>query len=256
MQNFVTLIGHILGFISVGLFFYSYQRTKKSKIMIIQTVATALSCVQYLLIGAFSGFALNFVCIFRNFIYYYRDKNPFVTDYSLNVVNSTSVYELHRQGAKRVTLSYELNKQQIKDLLDAYYAKNDGYPALEMVVYGRAPLMFTKYCPLKKMGQCGKCRTHRYEIADEYGHFPVLTHDDPENNDCLTTILNGKVLNLLDEMPFIEGVEAFRLNFTTETAEEVKKVIRDAKGKLDGTLKKSLFDQETDTRGHFNKEII
>ena len=41
MQSFVTLIGHILGFISVGLFFYSYQRTQKRKIMIIQTVATA-----------------------------------------------------------------------------------------------------------------------------------------------------------------------------------------------------------------------
>ena len=75
MQNFVTLIGHVFGFISVGLFFYSYQRTQKSKIMIIQTVATALSCVQYLLIGAFSGFALNIVCIVRNFIFFYRDRN-------------------------------------------------------------------------------------------------------------------------------------------------------------------------------------
>lgn len=75
MQNFVTLIGHILGFVSVGLFFYSYQRTQKRKIMIIQTVATALSCIQYLLIGAFSGFALNVVCIIRNFAFYYRDKN-------------------------------------------------------------------------------------------------------------------------------------------------------------------------------------
>ena len=75
MQNFVTLIGHVLGFISVGLFFYSYQRTQKRKIMIIQTVATALSCVQYLLIGAFSGFALNVVCIIRNFAFYYREKN-------------------------------------------------------------------------------------------------------------------------------------------------------------------------------------
>ena len=75
MQDFIALIGHSLGFISVGLFFYSYQRTQKRKIMIIQTVATALSCVQYLLIGAFSGFALNIVCIIRNFIFYYRDKN-------------------------------------------------------------------------------------------------------------------------------------------------------------------------------------
>ncbi|MBR4286905.1 MAG: YgjV family protein [Clostridia bacterium] len=75
MQSFITLFGHFLGFIAVGLFFYSYQRTQKSKIVIIQTVATALSVIQYLLIGAFSGFALNLVCIIRNVIFYHRDKN-------------------------------------------------------------------------------------------------------------------------------------------------------------------------------------
>lgn len=197
-----------------------------------------------LLIGGYGG------------VYRYRDTNPFVTDYSMNVVNSMACYELHRLGAKRVALSYELNKKQIRDLLDAYYEANDGYPALEMIIYGRAPLLVTKYCPLKKMGQCGKCKSHRYEIEDEYGHFPILTHDDPANNDCLATILNGKVLNLLDEMPFIEGVEAFRLNFTTESYEETIRVISDAKKKLAGTMNKSLFNQETDTRGHFNKEII
>ena len=74
MQNYIQLFGHTIGFISVALFFYSYQRTKKSKIMIIQTVATALSCVQYLLIGAVSGCTLNIVCIIRNFAFYYREK--------------------------------------------------------------------------------------------------------------------------------------------------------------------------------------
>ena len=74
MQNFPTSIGHVLGIISVALFFYSYQCTEKRKLVVIQTVATALSCVQYLLIGAFSGFALNCVCIIRNFAFNYRDK--------------------------------------------------------------------------------------------------------------------------------------------------------------------------------------
>ena len=192
-----------------------------------------------LLIGGYGG------------IYHYRNRNPFVTDYSLNVVNSTSCHQLYRLGAKRVTLSYELNKKQIGELIDAYYAENDGYPALEMIVYGRAPLLFTKYCPLKKMGQCGICKTKSYEIKDEYGTFPIISHDD-----CTTTILNGKILNLLDEMPSIDGVEAFRLNFTIESPEEVVKVVKAAQGKLDGKISQSLFNQETDTRGHFNKEII
>ena len=131
------------------------------------------------------------------------------------------------------------------------YEDNDGYPALEMIVYGRAPLLFTKYCPLKKMGQCGICKTKSYEIKDEYGTFPIISHSD-----CTTTILNGKILNLLDEMPAISGVEAFRLNFTIESPEEVVKVVKTAQGKLDGKISQSLFNQETDTRGHFNKEII
>lgn len=192
-----------------------------------------------LLIGGYGG------------IYHYRHTNPFVTDYSLNVVNSTSCYELHRLGAERVTLSYELNKHQIRDLIEAYYKENQGYPALEMIVYGRAPLLFTKYCPLKKMGQCGRCRSRSYKIKDEYGEFPVISHDD-----CTTEIINGKILNLLDEMPSINGIEAFRLNFTIESADEVRRIAREALRKLNGTSDKTLFDQETDTRGHYNKEIL
>lgn len=192
-----------------------------------------------LLIGGYGG------------IHYYKEKNPFVTDYSLNVVNATSCYELHKLGAKRVTLSYELNKRQIMQLIEQYCRENDGLPALEMIVYGRAPLLFTKYCPLKKMGQCGICKTKQYEIKDEYGTFPIVS-----NYDCTTTILNGKTLNLLDEMPSIEGVQAFRLNFTIESPKDVFDVATSAIAKLNGKATRSLFNQETDTRGHFNKEII
>lgn len=192
-----------------------------------------------LLIGGYGG------------IHKYRKTNPFITDYSLNVVNSASCYELHRLGAKRVTLSYELNKRQIDELIGTYKTANNGYPALEMIVYGNAPLIFTKYCPLKKMNQCGQCRKKNYVLKDEHGIFPVISHDD-----CTTTILNGKTLNLLDELQRIKGVEAFRLNFTTESKGEVVKTIKMALGKLDGSLNKTVFNQETDTRGHFNKEIM
>ncbi|MFA9422184.1 MAG: DUF3656 domain-containing protein [Sedimentibacter sp.] len=192
-----------------------------------------------LLIGGYGG------------IYHYRKTNPFVTDYSLNVVNSASCYELYNLGAARVTLSYEMNKENIKDLVNAYYGENEGYPALEMIVYGKAPLMFTKYCPLKKMNQCGVCKTNSYELKDEQGTFPIISHDD-----CTTTILNGKTLNLLDEMPSIKGIEAFRLNFTLESTDQVVKTINDALGKLNGSINETVFNQETDTRGHLNKEIL
>ena len=182
---------------------------------------------------------------------YYKGKNPFVTDYSFNVVNAVACRKLIEQGAVRVTLSYELNKKQIADLVDAYETNYGARPPLEMIVYGRAPLLFTKYCPLKKMDQCGLCKTHTYELRDAYGTFPLLSHAD-----CTATILNGKFLNLLDEMPSVGEVEAFRLNFTTETPQEVAHIVRAAQRKLDGKEPQSLFRKETDTRGHYNKEII
>ncbi|MEK4061626.1 MULTISPECIES: hypothetical protein [unclassified Paenibacillus] len=151
-----------------------------------------------LLIGGYGG------------IYHYRETNPFVTDYSLNVINATSCYELYKLGAKRVTLSYELNKGQIEDLM-----------------------------------------TKSYELKDEHGTFPIISH-----NDCTTTLLNGKTLNLLDELPNIKGIEALRLNFTVESKEQVVKVINMASGKLNGSMNNAVFNQETDTRGHFNKEIV
>ena len=79
----------------------------------------------------------------------------------------------------------------------------------------------------------------------------MLTHED-----CSTTILNGKILNLLDEMSQIDGVEAFRLSFTIESAAEVKRIIDLAQQKLEGSTDKSALNQKTDTRGHFNKEIL
>ena len=192
-----------------------------------------------LLIGGYGG------------LYYYQNRNPFVTDYSFNVVNSVTCRRLQELGARRVTLSYELNKKQIGDLIRAYEKNYGAHPALEMIVYGRAPLLFTKYCPLKKMEQCGFCKTRKYELRDEYGTFPILSHKD-----CTTTILNGKFLNLLDEMPSIKGIEAFRLNFTTETPEEVIRITKAAQRKLEGSQPTSLFRKDKDTRGHFNKEII
>ena len=55
-------------------------------------------------------------------------------------------------------------------------------------------------------------------------------------------------------MNHIEHVEAFRLNFTIESKEETIKILQIAKEKLAGS-NRSVFNQNTDTRGHFNKEI-
>lgn len=192
-----------------------------------------------LLIGGYGG------------IYAYRDSNEFSTDYSLNCVNYKSVYMLHKLGAKRVCLSYEMNLDQINDLITDYNKHIGGNPNLEMIVYGKAPMMFTTYCPLKVFNQCGKCKQNEYIIKDEYGSFPIESHKD-----CTTTLLNGKNLNLIDDLENVKGINTFRIQLTKESYDESVKIINMFKDKLNNMKPTKLFNKETDTRGHFNKEIL
>lgn len=201
--------------------------------------ATYYPTNEMILVGGYGG------------IHYYQNHNYLVSDYSLNVVNSEAVHLLHKLGVYRVTLSYEMNKKDITDLIQSYYEQNHGYPNLEMIVYGRAPLMVTKYCPLKKLKQCGKCRNTEYVIQDQYEQFPIQNHSD-----CTVTILNSKILNLIDEINDLKHIQVFRLAFTKENKTETKAIIQLFQNQLKQKNNTPLFRSDTDTRGHFKKEIL
>ena len=98
---------------------------------------------------------------------------------------------------------------------------------------------------------CGKCKENKYIIKDEYGEFPIISHKD-----CTTTIINGKTLNLIDELETINNINVFRLQFTTESKQECIDVINMFKNKLNTLEKTNLFNNENNTRGHFKKEIL
>ncbi len=185
-----------------------------------------------------------------NGLNYYKGKANITTDFSLNVCNHIAVGLLHNYGANKVTLSYELNKKQILDITTNYFNRYNAYPNLELIVYGRADLMFTNYCPLKQANLCGKCKKETFYLKDEFGTFPIINHDD-----CTTTILNGKFLNLIDNLGEIKNINYYRLQLTTETYEESIDIINKFKSKLSGDTTK-YFNSETDTRGHFKKEIM
>lgn len=185
-------------------------------------------------------------------INYFKEKDTYlVSDFSLNVVNSRSIYLLHSHNVQRITISHELNKQNIIDMI-CEFEKNYGQtPNLEMIVYGHAHLMNTKYCPLKVNNLCGKCKHNQYAIKDNYGQFYIISHPD-----CTTTIVNGRPLNLLDEINYLpDAITTFRLQFTIESKDETKEIIKKALEKLQGSNEK-LFNSDIDTRGHFNKDIL
>ena len=186
-----------------------------------------------------------------NSINHYTEKQKLVTDYSLNIVNSSSLALLLSQGVKRVTLSYELSEKNMNDLIDSYVSKYQTMPSLEMVVYGRQKLMHSKYCPLKRLGMCGKCQQNKYTINDGMETFPLLF-----NKDCTTYILNSKTLNLIDELDHLKRIAALRLSFTTETKDEVIDIINKFKAKMNGETNQKYFDSAKNTRGYFYREIM
>lgn len=183
---------------------------------------------------------------------YYKDKCLITTDYSLNVVNHEAVRVLHQNGVDKVTLSYEINKDDINQLVKNYYQKYLTYPNLELIVYGRQKLMVTKYCPLKRMGMCGKCKTDSFSLIDDVAEFPLGF-----SNKCEVTLYNSKILNLIDDLKDINGIQSYRLSFTKESYDETLKIINMFKMRItDLDSKDKFFDSKVNTRGHFNKEII
>lgn len=52
----------------------SFQLNKHKHIMLVQIVATALFGLQYFLLGAYTGLALDIVGVLRDIVYYNKDK--------------------------------------------------------------------------------------------------------------------------------------------------------------------------------------
>ena len=69
------IIGQCFGAVAIALGFVSYQMRTQKQILFVQSATAVAFCIHYLLIGAFSGLALNAFNIIRNFIYHYRNEH-------------------------------------------------------------------------------------------------------------------------------------------------------------------------------------
>ena len=80
-------------------------------------------------------------------VYKYKNVD---TDFSLNVTNSYSVAYLHSIGVNKITLSYELGYNQIKNLIMEYENRYKAHPNLEVITRSNEEVMVCKYNLLKK----------------------------------------------------------------------------------------------------------
>ena len=140
-------------------------------------------------------------------------------DFGLQVFNSQGVKEYKRLGFRSLTASFELKLAQIRDLSKAV--------DLEIIAYGRLPLMITENCAVKN--QSGKCVCSNVNLlTDRKGvRFPV-----ERAYGCRNEVLNANKVFLADKAADWKraGLRAIRLLFTTENGVECAQVLEAYRG--------------------------
>ena len=110
-----------------------------------------------------------------------------ITDSNFNVTNSYTVAFLHSIGAKRITLSYELNFKQIKNIIDKYKERHNKHPNLEVIVNSKPVAMVTRYNLLKKYdiekGYLVDEFKNKYELISEDTCMKVINYEKQEELD-------------------------------------------------------------------------
>ncbi|PAB59426.1 U32 family peptidase [Anaeromicrobium sediminis] len=187
-----------------------------------------------------------------------KNKKNIFCDYSINVFNKNTAQFLKEEDVKIFTLSLELNLKQIKDIVQYYNG-------CEIIVYGRAPLMISKYCPIHALTKkediqrvCGECRKDSFYLKDKLkAEFPIRIHEE-----CKVEILNGIPLFVAEDLNKIikSGGRNLRLDFTTESREEVKDIMDIYTGVINGKIdqcrdKIYAVKNKGITKGHFFRGV-
>ncbi|MFC5469783.1 DUF3656 domain-containing protein [Cohnella suwonensis] len=180
-------------------------------------------------------------------LYYYlkdRMENPgkehptLIGDFSLNVANHKTIDLFREAGLDWVTPSYDLNIQQMVDML-----RRADTSRLEMVIHQHMPMFHTEhcvYCTFMSEGtnytNCGRpCEEKRASLQDRIG----MSHPVRVDEGCRNTVYNAieqsgaEYLDLFMEL----GVRSYRVEFLEETADKVREVLTLYRAAIDGKVR-------------------
>lgn len=155
--------------------------------------------------------------------------------------NSEAIRFLYEHGICSLTAPYELNRKEL--------FRRDNQSS-EIVVYGKLPLMVSANCLTETMGGCSKAY-ESHTLTDRTGRrFTVSCHCDF----CYNVISNCVPLNLLPEAQTLHrmGFEAWRVDFTDESAEDCVRILNAAGKAIIGETVSSFGDS---TKGHFLRGV-
>jgi putative protease len=159
-------------------------------------------------------------------------------DFSLNAANELSAAWLRDVGAERITLSYDLNRDQIMELVAAVPRQ-----WLEVVIHQHMPLFHMEHCvfcavlsPGTNHTNCGRpCDRHTVRLGDRLGLEHPLTADVG----CRNTLFNATPQSAAEVVPVLlgAGVRHFRVELLDIEGAEVEALIGLYRRLLAGELK-------------------
>jgi putative protease len=160
-----------------------------------------------------------------------------VSDFSLNIANDLTAQFLIDQGAERVTASYDLNREQLLDLVEATPPE-----WLEVVVHQHMPMFHMEHCvfcavlsPGTNKHNCGRpCDDHVVQLRDRVGMEHPLTADVG----CRNTLFNAVPQSAAEAIPQLlkAGVRNFRIELLESSPSEVNSIINLYRSLLAGEI--------------------
>lgn len=177
---------------------------------------------------------VNNKMVLLNELHDIESDKEMVANYYLNCTNIFTLYTLYKLGFKRVTLSVEMSKERVFNLINNYKKYFNVNPNIELVVYSKTDLMISKYCLInkclnKESKECGECLKNKYFLEDRKGYKIPLVRD----YFCNLRLLNPRTLMLLEYIKEIKenGVNIVRIEFTNEEDSECRDILDCYNGK-------------------------
>ena len=151
---------------------------------------------------------------------------PFVGDYTLNATNELTSQFLISEGSQRITASYDLNRDQLVELVTA------APPCwFEIVVHQHMPMFHMEHCvfcavlsPGTNKHNCGRpCDTMQVQLRDRVGSEHPLKADVA----CRNTLFNAVPQSGADVVGTLleQGIRDFRVECLEESPTAVRQIL-------------------------------
>ncbi|WBB31601.1 U32 family peptidase [Parvimonas micra] len=191
----------------------------------------------------------------KNFFKSKFGTKKFNIDTYFNIYNSYSLRFFEKYfDAEDITISQEINKFEIKSLLNKSKEKNAN---VDMIIYGHTRAMLTEYCAMgvltkdcHKDRRCAECARSDYILKDmENREFRLF-----QDIFCRTEIRNHITLDLRENINeiFELGVDRVRLDFTYEDSDMVYRILKECVEYLKYSKK---FNYKNVFKGHYINSV-